>query len=364
MRLRDYLTLAGHGTHRGYEAASVLFMAASVTALCFSGAILTTIHGEKAEPCELSVTAPSYLAITEQSVQDFRAIDNVLDATGIVEVPVTASSGKYSAGLILVGIDGEYLNDLVYTTGELFPAGGAMPWITLSEAAAQSFTDPTDKTKHSASYMPDIDWLGADLSLDMGSSIISARVCGLFEGDDPAAYIGLDIAKTLLQSQGQTAGFTGARVRITNIGAAEDVSKAITDLGYQVENRDSARQEKWDAQTREAVYLAILGAAGLLCAGMTRRTGAALCREETRCRDDVLRWAGMSNAAIRGIAVLRCIYLSLLGAGIGIAAHYLIAALVGLGDTASVYALALPPKWILIPLCVCAAAGTFNGKET
>ncbi len=364
MRLRDYLTLAGHGTHRGYEAASVLFMAASVTALCFSGAIFAAIHSEKAAPCELNVTAPSYLSITEQSVQDFRAIDNVLDATGIVEVPVTVSSGKYSAGLTLVGVDGEYLGDLAYTTGEPFPAGGAMPWITLSEAAAQSFTDPTDKTKRSASYMPDIDWLGTDLSLDMGSSIISARVSGLFEDDGPAAYIGLDIAKTLLQSQGQAAGFTGARVRITNIGAAEDVSKAITDLGYQVENRDSARQEKWDAQTREAVYLAILGAAGLLCAGMTRRTGAALCREETRCRDDVLRWAGMSDTAIRGIAVLRGIYLALLGAGIGIAAHYLIAALVGLGDTASIYALVLPPRWILIPLCVCAAAGTFNGKET
>ena len=363
MRLRDYLTLAGHGTHRGYEAASVLFMAASVTALCFSGAILAAIHSEKAAPCELHVTAPSYLSITEQSVQDFRAIDNVLDATGIVEVPVTASSGKYSAGLTLVGVDGEYLGDLVYTMGELFPAGGAMPWITLSEAAAQSFTDPTDKTKRSASYMPDIDWLGADFSLDMGSSIISARVSGLFEGDDPAAYIGLDIAKTLLQSQGQAAGFTGARVRITNIGAAEGVSKAIAALGYEVADRDSARQEKWDAQTREAVYLAILGAAGLLCAGMTRRTGAALCREETRCRDDVLRWAGMGNAAIRGIAVLRGIYLSLLGAGIGIAAHYLIAALVALGDATSSFALVLPPKWILIPLCVCAAAGTFGKSQ-
>ena len=331
MRLGDYLALAGHGLHRGCETAAVLFTAAAVTAMCFSGAILTTIHGEKAEPCELSVTAPSYLAITEQSIQDFRAIANVVDATGIIEVPVTAAGGKYSAGLTLVGIEAGYISGLTYALGEPFPTAGAMPWLVLSQGAARTFTDPEDKTWHGASYMPDIDWLGADFSLDMGGSIISARVSGLFEGDEPAAYISLDIAKTLLQSQGQTAGFTGARVRVTNIGAAEVVSKTITDLGCQVENRDSARQERWDAQTREAVYLAALGAAGLLCAGMTRRTGASLCQEEARRRNDVLRWAGMSNAAIRGIAVLRGIYLSLSGAALGVAAYHLIAALAAVG---------------------------------
>ena len=101
-----------------------------------------------------------------------------------------------------------------------------------------------------------------------------------------------------------------------------------------------------------ALYLAILGAAGLLCSGMTRRTGAAL------CRDGVLRWAGMSNAAIRGI------YLSLLGAGIGIAAHYLIAALVGLNSgTASAFALTLPTQLISLLLCPYIIMGAlFTGK--
>ncbi len=329
MRITDYLTLVGHGLHRGFVAAEVLFTAAAVTAVCFSGAILVTIHSEEAEPCELSVTAPSYLAITEQSIQDFQAIADVVDATGIVEVPVIAACGKYTATLTLVGIDEEYLNDLVYTAGKLFPAGGAMPWITLSRTAAQSFTDPTDKTKRPASYMPDIDWLGTNFSLDMGGNIISARVSGIFESDEPAAYIGLDIAKTLLQNHGQTDRYTGARVRVTNAGAAESVSKAITGQGYGVENRDSERQEKWDAQTREAVYLAILSAAGFLCVGMTRLTGNARNRKADRQRDDVLRWAGLNEAAIRGIGIVRGIFLALIGAAIGITIHYFIAALVG-----------------------------------
>ena len=147
MRLTDYMALACHGLRRGFGTASVLFTAAAVTALCFSGALLAAIHSEKTEPCELSIVAPSYLAITEQSVQDFQAITDVVEATGIVEVPVTAKSGEYAAGLTLVGIDGDYLDDLVYTTGETFPAGGAMPWIALSKAAAQSFIDPLRQDK-------------------------------------------------------------------------------------------------------------------------------------------------------------------------------------------------------------------------
>lgn len=366
MRITNYLTLVGHGLHRGFVTAEVLFTAAAATAMCFSGAVLTTIHSEKTEPCELSVTAPSYLTITEQSIQDFHAIAGVVDATGVVEVPVIAAGGKYTASITLVGIDGEYLNDLVYSTGELFPAGGAMPWITLSKAAAQSFTDPTDKAKRSANYMPDIDWLGTEFSLDMGGNIISSRVSGIFESEEPAAYIGLDIAKTLLQNHGQTDRYTGARVRVTNAGAAESVSKAITGLGYGVENRHSARQEKWDAQTREAVYLAILSVAGLLCASMTRLTGAVRNREADRRRDDVLRWAGMSEAAIRGIGIVQGIFLALIGAAIGITVHYFIAALVGLNSgTTSNFALTLPPHLISLFLCPYIITGVlFTGNNT
>lgn len=357
MRITDYLALAGHGLRRGFEAASVLFTAAAVTAMCFSGAILTAVHSEKAEPCELTVTAPSYMAITEQSVEDFRAIADVVDATGIVEVPVTAGSGKYTASLTLVGIDGDYLRDLTYITGELFPEGGAMPWITLSKAAAQSFIDPAGKTTRTANYMPELDWLNADFSLILGDGALSAKVSGLFEGDEPAAYIGPDIARTLLQSQGLASGYTGARVRVTDIGAAEAVSKAVTDLGYEVANRDSGRQEKWDAQTREAVYLAILAAAGLLCAGMIRMTGSALHREEERRRSDALLWAGVSETAIRGIGILRGVYLALAGAALGMAVHYLAAALAALGDTSSNFALTLPAPRLLLPICACILTG-------
>lgn len=354
MKITDYLAMAGRGLHRGFDTASVLFTAAAVTALCFSGAILTTIHSEEAEPCELAVTAPSYLDITEQSVQDFRAIVDVVDATGIVEIPVTAASGKYTASLTLVGIDVDYLDDLVFATGDLFPEGGAMPWIALSKASAQTFIDPSDKAKRTTNYKPEIDWLGADFALNLGENTITAKVSGLFEGDEPAAYIGQDIARTLLQGQGQASGYTGARVRVTNIGTSEAVSKAITNLGYEVANQDTARQEKWDTQTREAVYLAVLAAAGFLCAGMVRRTGTALHRAEKRRQIDALRWAGMSEAAIRGIDILRGVYLTLLGAVLGIAAHYLIAALVGLDSgTTSNFALILPVGLLPLVLFTC-----------
>ena len=363
MRLSDYLSLARYGLHRGLETASVLFTAAAVTALCFSGAILTSVRGEKAEPCELSVTAPGWMALTEQSVEDFRAIAQVVDVSGTVEVSASARTGKYTASLALVGLDGGYLRELTYIEGDPFPAESAMPWLILSQGAARSFTDPEDKTRHGADYMPDIDWLNADLSLDTGGGAVSAKVSGLFAGDEPAAYISLDMARSLLQRQGQPASYTGALIRVTDVGAAEAVSQAITDLGYTVAGQDSARQERWDAQTREAVYLAVLAAAGLLCAGMARLTGAALCRETMARRAGVLRWAGVSEAAICSVGLMRSILLALAGAILGAAAHYLIAALAALGGAASGFALTLPPAWLPLPLGLAAAAAVLSPRQ-
>ena len=336
------MALAGHGLRRGYWIAAVLFTAAAVTVMCFSVSFVTTIHDEKKEPFELTVTAPSYLAITEQTIMDFRSIADVVDATGVLEVPATAKSEKYTTDLTLVGIDGDYLYGLNYTEGEPFPESGAMPWIILSKAAAQSFIDPADKTKHGTDYMPDIDWLNADFSLVLGDSTISAKVSGLFEGDEPAAYIGQNIAKQILQGQGLSSGYTGAYVRITNIGTSKSVSNAITAFGYEVANSDSDRQTKWDAQTRAAIYLAVLAVAGFFVAGMIRQTGSAVDRENEQRRVETLRWAGMSGAAIRGIGIVQGIFLALIGTAIGITVHYFIAALVGLNSgTTSNFALTL-----------------------
>ena len=110
-------------------------------------------------------------------------------------------------------------------------------------------------------------------------------------------------------------------------------------------NRNSNRQEKWDAQAREAVYLAILAAVGFLCAGMIRRTGAALHREEKRRQTDALRWVGKGEDAIRGIEILRGVYLTLQEMALGIGAHYLIADLVALGNPSSLFVLTLPDLW-------------------
>lgn len=174
--------------------------------------------------------------------------------------------------------------------------------------------------------MPDIGWLEAEFSLNMDGSTISARVSGLFEGDEPVAYISQDIAKTLQQIRRHADHYTGARVRVANMGAAESISEAISSLGYEVTNQDSAQHEVWKSQTHEAVYLAALAVAGFLCSFLLYLTGKALTREEDCRRDDVLRWAGMSDTAIQGINILRGILLALLGIAHGIAAHYIITA--------------------------------------
>ena len=327
MRARDLFGLAARGIHPGFGTAHVLIMAFAVACFCFSVAIWSSVKVEKAEPCELTVTAPSYLDVTEQTIQDFLGIPDVVDATGLVEIPVIAESGKYTASLTLVGIDGDYL-DAAYSVGEAFPVDSAMPWIVLSKAAARSFIDPADKTKHDANYMPSIDWLDADFALTVGENIISAKVSGVFEGDTVAAYISQNMAKQLLQRQGQPSGYTSAAVRITNIGTAETVTKAISALGYEVANGDKTRQEKWDVQLREAVYILILGIAGFLCSVMLKVTNRVVIRQDRQRRDTALRWAGATNTLIRMLDFVSYCYLDVAGVFLGILLHYAVAAFI------------------------------------
>lgn len=327
MRTRDLFSLAARSIRPGFGMAHVLITAFVVVCFCFSVAIWTSVSAEKAEPCELTVTAPSYLDLTEQTVQDIDAIPDVVDAAGLVEVPATVESEKYTASLTLVGIDGDYL-EVAYSVGDVFPSDSAMPWIILSEAATKSFVDLTDKTKHDANYMPSIDWLNANFALTVGNSNLSAKVSGVFEGNTVAAYISQDMAKQLLQRQGQPSGYTSAAVRITNIGAAEAVTKAISALGYEVANGSDARQEKWDTQLREAVYILILGLAGFLCSVMVKTADSAVNRLERQRRNTALRWEGAADRLIRMLGFVRYCYLNVAGILLGILLHYAVAAFI------------------------------------
>ncbi len=359
MRTRDVLNLAGRSLRWGFAIAYMLVLALATACVYFAGAIWVSVAEEKQEPCELTVTAPSYLEITEQTIQDVLALDGVKGASGLLELSASVTSGSYTANLHLTGIDGDYL-DVTYTQGGMFPEESAMPWLVLTETAAKSFADPDKKTQEKTDELPPIDWLGADFALQTGEMTVTAGVSGLIEGQEAAAYISRDMAKELLQRQGQSGRYTAAVVRIRNIGAAEAVTEQITALGYQVENMDTARQEKWDSQLREALYLLLLGTAVLACAAFMKKVDALKNRDGDGSREQALRWMGMEEGRIRALRAVQQLFLSAGGAALGITICYILAAAIPpeLRD-ASDFALTLPAAKAAMVFASCAAVSQF-----
>lgn len=342
MKSSDMLGYALRSIRASFAAAYLLALAIATACMYFAGAIWWNVRTEKAAPCELTVTAPSYLELNEQTVQDILDIPNVLDASGQIAASASAKSGSYTADLNLTGIDGEYL-DVVYTQGELFPDSSAMPWLVLTEAAAKSFTDPDKSAQKKTDELPPIDWLNADFTLQVGDVTVAAKVSGVVEGDEAAAYMSQSALQTLLQRQGQSASYTSAVVRIRNIGAAEAVTEQVAAMGYSVENMDSARQTKWNNQLREAVYLLIVCAVVFVCTELIKKVDTLKNRDMEYAREQALYWMGMTAESIQTLWLVQRLFLNIVGATLGVALSSIIAAAIPpeLRETTN-FALSLP----------------------
>jgi hypothetical protein len=330
----------------GFGTVYITVLALATACLCFSGAIWRSVEDEKQKPCELVVTAPSYLELNEQTVQDILNISDVLDASGCIDVAVTVTSGNYTASFTLIGIDGAYLT-ATYTQGSPFPEESVMPWMVLTEAAAKSFSDPNKSTQKKSDEMPDLDWLNADFILQAGDITVVSKVRGLTDDETVAGYISQTVAKSLLQRQGQPGGYNSVMVRIRNIGAAEAVAKKIADMGYFVENMDTARQEKWDNQLREAVYLLLLSAVACACARLVKKIDYLKRQAQDSQETEALAWMGMSRYQMQTLAFVGSLQLSILGTTVGVFLSYLVAWLIPteLRDVSN-FALTLP--WPLV----------------
>ena len=232
MKISDRLGLATKNLKGLWALLPIAGMAIGMFCLCFAGAILTSVSGEKALPCELDVSAKGNAEITDSALVQISEIEDVLDVTPLLQVPVTVETGAYTAELTLTGIEAYYLDE-DYAEGSVFPADTVMPYIVLNEAACKMFTEDDQEPSDEA---PEIDWLGAGFTVKTGEEArpVTSRICGVLEGEeeDPMAYVNLAIAKELLDEKGTNA-YTSAKVRIVNIGQAERVSKAIQALGFE-----------------------------------------------------------------------------------------------------------------------------------
>ena len=304
MKTRSLLSLTLRDMDAIPAVAYILVLALSLAALLYAGSIRVSVTAGKNEPCELTVTARGQNELTDDSVSEILALENVVSATGCIRFSASVESGDYSAILQLVGIDGAYL-EANYTTGGMFPALSSMPWLLLTLPAAKTFTDPNDTEKHDADYLPPINWLDADFTIQLGLDRVPARVSGIMDAKENVGYLDLSTTKQFLQKHGLPSAYTSVSVRIVNIGAKQSVSNEIIALGYQVTDDSGELQQKWDTQLREAFYILLLAAALLLCAVLIRIIAANRDRQHNTALYEEMLWIGFSRSRMKLFLLLR-----------------------------------------------------------
>jgi len=352
MKCWDTCKLAFKGLRRGWAAIIVLGIMMSVVCFSFAGAIQLSMKSEKAKPCELTIQASDTAKLTDQSVSDILQIPNVMAATGMMEVPVTLKSGKYTATLTLCGIDRGYLKD-GFSFGGLFPETSVMPYIVLNGAAVKQFVDKENPpAPDQTDYAPAINWVSAGIALSFGedaSKPITSKVCGILESkgeeeeETPAGYTSISVAKELLRNQNMPAEYTSIAVRLQSIGLAKDVAKRISDLGYTASDPSVELQAVWERREMEMTNLIMVGAIGLLYFSFLI---AAVDRgnlfEEHR-QLDTMRWIGMTTSNLKVIYFLRTAIADTVGVFLGITISYIIPSFVPEEQTAtSIFALQVP----------------------
>jgi hypothetical protein len=334
--------------------------------LCFAGAILATVQGEKAQPYELAVAAQESKSLTDNDVAEISKLEDVTAATGILEVPAKITAGEYTAELTLTGMDSSYING-TFSVGSTYPADTVMPYIVLNEAACKAFSIDSSAGSGDAtvSEAPEIGWLSVSFTVQLGEGMkpVTAKVCGLLtaaddEDEEPAAYISLSSAKELLEQGGQSAGYASLRARVTNIGRAKSVSKGIAELGLSVTNSTDELQAGWDADAKELTYLLVIGGFGLICASFLLAAWRALslCRQKDEW--EALRYLGIKERDIRKLFAIQAEMLSLFGIIIGILLALVLPSFLSTGEAMdSIFMLPIPFIIIIGSAVICIAVG-------
>ena len=344
--------------------------------LCYAGAIGVSVGAGKQKPCELRVTVPAGGTITDRALADIAGIPDVTAVTAVLPVQVTLETGRYTADITLLGIDGRYLQEK-YDAGGIFPDTSVMPYIVLSKAGQKYFIDPKDPPSPAdADYVPDIDWTRAPIALypggDTDTKPVTSKVCGILAGDSDApyaaGYINIAAAKTLLRNHRMPADGDSAAVRITSIGAAKAVTQKIRALGYDAADPDTQLQAKWDGQLKEMTYLLWMGGVCLICAAllMAAVLGAGIAGR----RDELvmLRWMGIRISVIRRMHRWQSVMIGIIGAVLGILISYLIPAFIPAGQKSiSNFSLPIPPLLAgavgLLCIGICALPGIYAVKK-
>lgn len=239
----------------------IFFLVLAVYLLGMSSTILWTLSQEKSAPCRLVAEAGTG---SGTDLTKLSQISGVTAYTAVYEVPVSVTAGAYTADLTLYGIDSDFLDEGL-KEGSVYPEETVMPYLLVNEPALKLFQDSAGQPVQE----PDsVDWLNSGVTIEGAPPVVS-KICGILKSeadeDSPSAYISQTSAKALLAQRGETASGK-IWIALQNSGYEESVEKALSALGYTVENADREREERWTLSETKGLSLCLAGVIALLAA--------------------------------------------------------------------------------------------------
>ena len=361
MRISDLTRIAVKNLKGRWVLLPILGLAISTFCFCYAGAVITTMAEEKAQPYEFSVMSGS-TDVTDYAVLQISELENVEAVTSVLEVPVSVAIGDYTAQLMLVGIDSDYLRE-VLSQGEMFPDSSAMPYIVLNEAVLEQFKIESSNTAIDMET-DNTDWPSESVSITTSEGMrpVVSKISGILmkideQEQEPVAYISLSVAKHLLQQSGMKADYTRMSVRVKNIGSADNVSKSVAELGLMVSNNNDELQRKWDMETKEMTYLIVIGAFCLLCSAVLMMAWRKISMLEQKEALSMLRWIGMRNKQIIGIYMIQSLMIASFGVAIGVIVSVSLPSFLSPKMTeVTIFTLAIPLETLALSAAICIAA--------
>jgi len=322
MRFIDLLRIAAKNIKGRWAVLPIIGIAISMFCLCFAGATLKSVQEEKSLPHMLNIGAGS-IDVTDNVIADIYEIPEVTHVTPILEIPASVKIDENTMEIILTGIESTYFTETFVQGGE-YPESSVMPYIVMNESAGEQLAALQDDGGFGEQAdAAQIDWISKNAAISTtgeGRWIVS-KISGVLADNDmqeAAMYISIATAKELLQDSGQSTDYIGANVRITNIGHAQSVSKAICILGLSVSNSSEELQAAWDIKMNEITYLIIGGLFCLLCSSVLLVAWRKISLLEQRQAYTALRWMGMKEGIIGRLFVAQAAMISLFGIAIGI----------------------------------------------
>lgn len=336
------------------------------------------------------------VGITDSTVDTIRSLGHVKAVSPVLQFPVTITAGKYTATLMLMGVEPEIL-DLDFQQGELFSGSSGLPQIVLGSHALSNFIDPKNPPNYNdyeemENYKPDIDLLDTEMEMRIGyesedaeipkSQIYRAKVSGIIEPSyneqSYNAYIDFAVAKKILMDNRELADYLGqkpssydtVKIIVDDMENIETVLAEVRKLGYETYSPTESIMQMQEEQARQQGQLLAIGFISLLVSaiGIANTMYANILE---RKRDiGVMKVLGMPIAKIRGLFVVESSMIGLLGGLIGIGVSYIVVLAINTGTSETSFLgmyfeqgmkIAIPPWLSLVALLIAVGVGVVSG---